>query len=68
MGRNIELIDDDPVLLVALYARAWVEIGVLTWLGEDTQVALYARAWVEIKNGRNQIKGMCVSPSTRGRG
>ena len=35
--------------LVALYARAWVEIGVELGDVYYWGVALYARAWVEIR-------------------
>ena len=38
--------------LVALYARAWIEIEGQCQANSKENVALYARAWVEIANGR----------------
>ena len=54
-------------MLVALYARAWVEIRQGQRENAAFCVALYARAWVEI--GRFAAGDCTVgSPSTRGRG
>ena len=39
---------DIPLALVALYARAWVEIPKLLFQMSSLDVALYARAWVEM--------------------
>ena len=33
---------------VALYARAWIEIELITLSSNIDAVALYARAWIEI--------------------
>ena len=53
---------------VALYARAWVEITVLTTQFASLAVALYARAWVEMSSCVWCKKYTRQSPSTRGRG
>ena len=39
--------------MVALYARAWVEIVSLEMDDDKCYVALYARAWVEILSLRS---------------
>ena len=44
-------------VIVALYARAWVEISRMAILSAVTAVALYARAWVEIPDWGSVQRG-----------
>ena len=48
MGRNFAIEQVTTGIVVALYARAWVEIGKGKRRTSPLTVALYARAWVEI--------------------
>ena len=36
------------IISVALFARAWIEISLLSKTIKQTSVALFARAWIEI--------------------
>ena len=53
---------------VALFARAWIEIGQFTELCITNNVALFARAWIEIWVENYEDLSDDTSPSLRGRG
>ena len=67
VGRNSKALTEIVFILVALYARAWVEIAERQERQLREQVALYARAWVEIPLFL-ALYVVTLSPSTRGRG
>ena len=53
--------------MVALFARAWIEIAVLAVQPPAYRVALFARAWIEIVS-LLRSHALKQSPSLRGRG
>ena len=55
-------------MVVALFARAWIEIVLECANRQSYPVALFARAWIEIAMEHNLISGLITSPSLRGRG
>ena len=55
-------------LIVALFARAWIEIFIPPCFEILPRVALFARAWIEIGVILSPIASEALSPSLRGRG
>ena len=45
-----------PVVCVALYMRAWIEVIVAKVLTGKYSVALYMRAWIEVRKDGKTMK------------
>ena len=52
--------------MVALYARAWIEIRPAGWKSYPGSVALYARAWIELLLSPGDVWGANVALQAEG--
>ena len=50
---------------VALFTRAWIEIYMISDMGQWYEVALFTRAWIEIKILSHEAFKTCVALFTR---